>query len=388
MPARILDRVLGQALAAAPELSDVLLAPNRPVQVEAHGRLATPALSPALPALTAHQTETLALELLGGSRRLLADLAREGSCDLAHQTPDGDRFRVNVFTSRGSVALVLRLLPRFVPTLEDLGLPKVLSGLCRERSGLILVAGATGSGKTTTLAAMIEAINAVRPVHVVTLEDPVEYLFEQKRATISQRELGADFPDFAMGLRAAMRQAPKVIGVGEIRDRETVEAALRAAETGHLVLATVHADDAPRAITRLTGLFEASEERLIRQSLAANLRAVAAQRLVPRLGGGRVAAVEVLTANLRVREMLLKGESGEATLHAAMAGGAPFGMATLDQRLADLFSQGLVDEQTALTAATDPAALSLELAARKRAMGQSPAVPSLELDSGDAPDMD
>jgi len=248
---------------------------------------------------------------------------------------------------------VLRVLPSGIPTLADLHLPAALEGLAALHDGLALVTGATGSGKSTTLAALIGLINATRPVHVVTLEDPVEFEHPQRRATVNQRELGADFPTFAAGLRAALRQAPKVIMVGEVRDAETVEIGLKAAETGHLVLATLHTIDAGQTVGRLAGIFPPSEQRLVRSRLAEVLRFVVAQRLLPREGGGRVAAIEIMGQSLRVRDLIREGEGGDATFHQAIAEGRSQGWQSFDQHIVELFERGLVGAGAALAYASD-----------------------------------
>ena len=280
-------------------------------------------------------------------------MADTGACDLSWGLPSGTRLRVNAFRTRGGTSIVLRVLHSGIPTLAELGLPASLAGVAALHDGLVLVTGATGSGKSTTLAAVIGLINAMRPVHIVTLEDPIEFVHSPEQATINQRELGADFPTFADGLRSALRQAPKVIMVGEMRDAESVEIGLKAAETGHLVLATLHTIDAGQAIGRLAGIFHPSEQRPVRNRLAEVLHFVLAQRLLPREGGGRVAAVEILGQSLRVRELIREGEGAETRFHQAIAEGRSYGWQTFDQHIVDLFERGFVTVETALAYASE-----------------------------------
>ena len=321
--------------------------------------------------LTPDRTLALARELLADEARLEADLTARGACDLGYRHPDGTRFRVNVLRARGGIQLVLRRLPDAPPPIEDLGLPPVLATLAGLADGLVLAVGATGSGKSTTLAALLARIVATRPVHAITLEDPVEFLQPASLGLVTQRELGTDFPDFAEGLRAALRQAPQVLLVGEMRDRETVDTALAAAETGHLVLATTHTDDCAGAVTRLLAFFGPSEQALARSRLAGCLRYVVAQRLLPRLDGGRVAAAEVLASTLRLRERIAAGEVATLGLQDILDQGGPHGMVGFDATIAGLFAAGLVDEATALARSTDRAATARALDAVKAGRGQA-----------------
>jgi twitching motility protein PilT len=350
-----LDGLIEALLRTFPAASDLNLTPGRRPQAEVDGVLVECASDAVLvPAATA----ALAAALVGDSGPLAETLAATGSCDLAWALPSGIRLRVNVFRARGALSVVLRVLPAAVPTIGGLGLPASLEQLAALRDGLALVAGATGSGKTTTLAAIVGLINATRAVHVVTLEDPVEYAHEPGRATINQRELGADFPDFPLGLRAALRQAPKVIVIGELRDAASVEIGLKAAETGHLVLATLHGIDAGGAIGRLAGMFGLDEQRLVRNRLAEVLRFVVCQRLLPRAGGGRVAAVEILGQSLRVRDLIRGGEGAETTFHQAIADGSAYGWQSFDRHLVELFERGLISGEAALAHASDLAEVS------------------------------
>jgi twitching motility protein PilT len=371
MAAPLCDRLVGAALAAAPRASDVLCVPGRPVQTLVDGGL-LPLAGPDAPGdLTPEATWELVQELLGDTARLAADLAERGACDLSYRHPDGARFRVNIFRALHSLRLVLRRLPGSPPALDSLGLPPVVETLAGLADGLVLVVGATGSGKSTTLAALLSRIADTRPIHAVTLEDPVEFLQAPRLGLVSQRELGTDFPDFAEGLRSALRQAPQVLLVGETRDRATVDTTLAAAETGHLVLATTHTDDCAGAVTRLLAFFGPDEQELARSRLTGCLRAIIAQRLLPRLGGGRVLASEVLAATLRVRQRIAAGETATLGFQDILEQGATHGMVTFDASIARLFAAGVVDEATALARATDRAATARALDAVKAGRGQA-----------------
>src|SRR5262249_32052195 len=253
--------------------------------------------------------EMVALNLMADNQWHMEDLIRHGSCDTAYTLSDKARFRINIFSQRGNYSIVARKLNTIIPTLEWLKFPAIVKEIPREKTGLVLVTGATGSGKSTTLAAVLDEINKSKPVHVVTLEDPVEYIHPHHTATFNQRELGTDFDSFSNGLRAALRQAPKVILVGEMRDRETVKIALSAAETGHLVLSTLHTVDAGQTINRILGMFETDEQEQIRLRLSDTLRWVVSQRLVPKVGGGRHALLEIMGSNLRTKETIVQGEA-------------------------------------------------------------------------------
>ncbi|WP_243439357.1 type IV pilus twitching motility protein PilT [Fundidesulfovibrio soli] len=362
------DHLVGLALAQAPSLSDLLFTVGKRPQAEQHGGLGD--LDLPLGALTARQTEAMAQVLMGRSVRLYKDLVAKGSCDLSYEHPSRIRFRVNIFWQRGSLALVLRQLSSSAPTMAGLGLPALFADMAKEKFGLILVTGATGTGKSTSLAALIDEINDKSAVHIITLEDPVEFVHPHKRGTVNQRELGQDFDNFASGLRAALRQAPKVILVGEMRDRETVETAMQAAETGHLVLGTLHTSDTGQTINRIIGMFDISEERLIRQRLAASLKFVVSQRLMSKTGGGRVAAFEILRNNLQIREIIMTGENGEKTYYGTVENGSTFGMFTFDQYLLGLYEKNLVDRDTALANATDRAKLTLAIDQVRLARGE------------------
>ncbi|MBW1995643.1 MAG: PilT/PilU family type 4a pilus ATPase, partial [Deltaproteobacteria bacterium] len=295
-----IDHILSRMLDSHGNVSDLNLTVGKPLQVESSGELVSVDMEPDLDSLTPFQTEIFALNLINQDRRLTEILINEGSCDLSYALGDKARFRVNIFSQSGKYSIVLRKLETEVPTLESLNLPEAFKKIAQEKNGIVLVTGATGSGKSTSLAAVLNEINETKSVHVVTLEDPIEFQHPQKKATFNQRELGTDFDTFANGLRAALRQAPKVILVGEMRDRETIEIGLSAAETGHLVLSTLHTVDAGQTINRILGMFTIDEEKQIRIRLADTIRWIVSQRLLPRIGGGRVAAFDILGTNIRV----------------------------------------------------------------------------------------
>src|SRR6266849_10095262 len=325
-----LDYVLSTLLDLHKDVSDVLFTVDRPLQVEVAGELMPVALQPPIDSLTPFQTELIALNLLSGSQRLTDDLMRTGSCDTSHSLGDRARFRVNIFSQRGCYSVVLRKLNAQIPTIGDLNLPEVILQTAGEKTGLVLVTGATGCGKSTTLASVLNEINLNFPIHIITLEDPVEFVYTQKKATVNQRELGTDFDTFSNGLRAALRQAPKVILVGEMRDRATVEIALCAAETGHLVFSTLHTIDAGQTINRILGLFEPEEQEQVRYRLADTLRWVISQRLAPRIGGGRFPLVEVMGSNLRTKESIMLGESEGKSFYEIIDAANTYGWRTFD----------------------------------------------------------
>ena len=335
-----IDHILTRMLDSHSSVSDLNFTVGRPLQVESAGELLPVDIKPPIKALSPFQTEMAAMNLIGGDRRLTETLINTGSCDLSYSLPGKARFRVNIFSQTGKYSIVLRQLESKVPTIRDMKLPKSFFDVANELNGIVIFTGATGTGKTTSLAAILEDINEKRAAHVVTLEDPIEYQHPHKKATFNQRELGRDFDSFANGLRAALRQAPKVILVGEMRDRETVEIGLTAAETGHLVLSTLHTVDAGQAINRILGMFTNEEEKQVRIRLADTVRWVISQRLLPKIGGGRVAAFEVLRMNLRVKEAILQGESEGKTYYEMMQAGKPFGMTTFDDHIIGLYEQG------------------------------------------------
>ena len=365
-----IDHILIKMLESNINISDCILTVDKPFQVEASGVLVPVELEPHIEKLTPFQTETFALNLINQDRRLMDNLVTEGSCDLSYELPGIARFRVNIFSQRGQYSLVLRKLETQIPSYQELGLPEAYRRVATEKNGIVLVTGATGSGKTTSLAAVINDINEKQPVHIITLEDPIEYTHTQKKATVNQRELGKDFDSFANGLRAALRQAPKVILVGEMRDRESVEIALNAAETGHMVLSTLHTSDAGQTVNRILGLFSAEEENQIRTRLADSLRWIICQRLLPKVGGGRVAAFEALGTSLRVKDTILHGESEGKTFQDIIQQGKAFGMVTFDNCIVDLFEKGLIMEDTAKAYATNRSNVGRGIDAIKNARGE------------------
>lgn len=343
-----LDFILSKIVEQYPQISDINLTVGRPFQVEVYGNLVPVQLNLATKVLTPFQTEVIALNLLRSDRRKIETLLREGSCDLSHAIRDKVRFRVSVFSQKNNYSIVMRKLPLEIPTIDNLNLPLVFKKMAREKNGIIFFTGATGSGKTTSLAAILDDVNENNAVHVITLEDPVEIVHSHKKATFNQRELGADFDSFSHGLRAALRQAPKVILVGEIRDRETMEIALTASETGHLVLSTLHTIDATQTLNRILGFFDQEEERQIRIRLSGALRWVVSQRLLPRIDQRRVAVFEIMLNNLRVQDLILHGESPDKTFYEIMESSQPFGCQTFDQDIIANFEQGHISEETAL----------------------------------------
>ncbi|MFB3819406.1 MAG: type IV pilus twitching motility protein PilT [Candidatus Methylomirabilales bacterium] len=377
-----LDRILTRMLEAHGPVSDLNFTVGRPPQVEFHGQLVPVAMEPPIERLTPFQTESVALALIGGDRRLTETLVRTGSCDLPYGLGTRARFRVNIFQQRGSYSIVLRRLASEVPTVEKLGLPPIFRRMAEERNGLILVVGATGSGKSTTLAAILDLVNEAKAVHVVTLEDPVEFVHPQKKATFNQRELGTDFDTFANGLRAALRQAPKIILVGEMRDRETLEIGLSAAETGHLVLSTLHTIDAGQTINRILGMFDKDEERMLRMRLADSLRWVVAQRLLPKVGGGRVAAFEIMGMNIRIEEVIQNGESEGKSFYEIIQDSESLGMQTFDSHILRLFQEGLITEENALSYASKRSVIARGLDGIKATKGEKTSdIEGLSLDA-------
>jgi twitching motility protein PilT len=377
------DALMAQVLEQHPNVADVIITTGKPIQAEVDGELKDAPTTPDLGRLSPLVTKAMALALIGENARLQKSLAGRGSCDLSYALPGRGRFRVNIFSQRGSLAMVLRRLPSKIPTMDELGLPAAFREMANERHGLILVTGGTGSGKSNSLAALIDAINQTRAGHIVTLEDPVEFTHPHKKGTVNQRELGIDFDTFASGLRAAFRQGPKVILLGEIRDPETMEIALQAAGTGHLVLSTLHTTDCGATIGRILGLFSPSEERLIRMRLAECLRYVVSQRLLPKVGGGRVAAFEVMKNTLRIRELVLQGESGDKTFYGVLESSAAYGMQTFDQHFLALYEAGVIDEDTALFAASDRSRLGQMIDKSKTKRGEK--VTSLVLEGLEDP---
>ncbi|AGF77086.1 pilus retraction protein PilT [Desulfocapsa sulfexigens DSM 10523] len=343
-----IDYWITSMLESYDNVSDLNITVGKTLQVESAGVLMPVAVSPPIKKLTPFQTEVFALNLIGNNKRLLRDLVENGSCDLSYTLGDKVRFRVNIFTQKGYFSTVLRKLETTIPTIKGMNFPKSFNKMAGELNGLVLFTGATGSGKTTSLAALLHKINMDRSVHVVTLEDPIEYIHPHVKATFNQRELGNDFSTFPSGMRAALRQAPKVILVGEMRDRETLEIGLTAAETGHLVLSTLHTIDAGQTINRILGMFEQEEQPQIRNRLADTIRWVVGQRLLPKVGGGRIAAMEVLCTSLRVKDLILNGEDEEKTFYKVIQQGSAMDMRTFDQHILELYESELITEKTAM----------------------------------------
>jgi twitching motility protein PilT len=376
-----IDHILVKMLDSHREVSDLNFTVGKPMQVESAGELVPVEIRSSTKPLTSVQTETIALNLINQDRRLTEALLRTGSCDLSYALPGKARFRVNIFSQGGNLSIVCRKLESKIPTIEERGLPKIMYPIAKEKNGIIFVTGATGSGKTTTLAAILDDINEHRPVHIVTLEDPVEYQHPHKRATFNQRELGMDFDSYANGLRAALRQAPKVVLVGEMRDRETIEIGLNASETGHLVLTTLHTTDAGATINRILGMFPNEDDQQIRIRLADSLRWIICQRLLPKVGGGRVAIFEILRTSLRVKDIILNGESEGKTFYEIMEAGNAFGMITFDQHLVSLFEQGLITQDTAMAYSSHRGAVGRGIDMIKSARGEATTdIGKLEID--------
>lgn len=365
-----LDYVLTTMLETHGNVSDLNITVGKPLQVESSGALTEIPISPPLDKLTSYQTEMIALNLINSDRRLTEILVKEGSCDCSYFLTGKARFRVNIFSQKGSYSIVMRKLETRIPTIDDLNLPPVFKTIAEEKNGMILVTGATGSGKSTSLAAMLDLVNQTKSIHVVTLEDPVEFVHPHKKATFNQRELGQDFDAFSTGLRAALRQAPKVILVGEMRDRETVEIGMSAAETGHLVMSTLHTVDAGQTINRIVGMFSQEEEQLIRIRLAETLRWVVCQRLLPKMGKGRVACLEIMGNNLRVEEVVKNGESEGKTYYDIITAGEAFGWRTFDKSIVDLYSEGVITEETAIAYASRKATVGRGLDSVKAGKGE------------------
>src|SRR5215210_6784814 len=355
-----LDAILEAMLKVSDRVSDLNFSVGRPPQVEIDGQLVGVNFT-GFPRLTPFQTEVIALHMLRGDLELTRTLLQNGSVDLSYSIPGKTRFRVNVFSQRGTYAIVLRVIPEGIPTLEKLSMPAELHNVGRLKNGIVLVTGPTGSGKSTTLAAIINQINHEQAYHIITIEDPVEYMHRHVKSTVNQREIGSDTKSFALALRAALRQAPKVILIGEMRDLETVETAMEAAETGHLVLSTLHTIDAAKTIDRIIGVFPKDQEAQVRTRFAQSFRYVISQRLIPKTGGGRLAVLEILKSTNRTWEYILKGESEGRSLIDAMHDGSIDGMQTFDDELEKLWEKEVISQDTALAYATNPTNLALRL---------------------------
>jgi twitching motility protein PilT len=353
--------ILLAMLAVSSKVSDLILSPGSFPMVELSGKL-TPVKIPGMPALTPDDTRRIAYELIADNKQATDSLQNLGSCDISYRVPGRCRFRVNIFQQRGSHAVVMRVIPQLIPTLADLNLPPQLAEIADLQNGIVLVTGPTGSGKSSTLAAVLDRINESHAYHILTIEDPIEFMHRHKSSIVHQRELHSDTPSFALALRAALRQAPKVILVGEMRDKETIEIALEAAETGHLVLSTLHTIDASKTVERIIGAFPMGEQHTIRNRLGKSFRAIISQRLIPRKdGNGRVAIVEILKSTLRTREYIEKGEQDGKTLLEAMTDGDTDGMQHFDGEIEKLVRAGVIDVTTGLAYATNSGNLRLLL---------------------------
>jgi twitching motility protein PilT len=354
--------IIASMLQAAPKTSDLIFSPGRAPQVELHGQLMQLKIK-GVGVLSAEDTARIAADLIGRNSSAVEKLKEEGSCDISYSVAKLSRFRVNIFTQRGSCAIVMRVIPSAVPDFKTLHLPEQLGDAAQLRPGIVLVTGPTGSGKSSTLAAFVNKINEEKACHVITIEDPIEFLHQHKRATIHQRELYSDTPSFALALRAALRQAPKLILVGEMRDKETIEVALEAAETGHMVYSTLHTIDASKTIERIVGVFPSSDQPAIRNRLSKSFRYIISQRLIPKPdGAGRVAAFEILKSTLRTREYVQKGETEGKSLLDAMRDGAGEGMQCFDIEIEKLIRAKVLDIDTGLAYSTNEGNLRLLLA--------------------------
>jgi twitching motility protein PilT len=354
--------LLSAMLRASTRVSDLIFSPGSLPHIEVSGKL-VPVKVTGLPPLTPDDTRRIAEELIAGNQQALTALREQGSCDISYSLRGECRFRVNVFIQRGSHAIVMRVIPQSIPTFADLKLPEQLGDIVNLKNGIVLVTGPTGSGKSSTMAAILDRINETHAYHIITIEDPVEFMHRHKRSIIHQRELHSDTPSFALALRAALRQAPKVILVGEMRDKETIEIALEAAETGHLVLSTLHTIDASKTVERVVGVFPMAEQHVIRNRLAKSFRYIISQRLIPAKDGkSRVAVLEILKATVRTREYLEKGEHDGKTLLDAMRDGDTEGMQHFDGGIEKLIRAGAIELDTGLAYATNPGNLRLQLA--------------------------
>jgi twitching motility protein PilT len=353
--------VIAAMLDSGKGISDLIFSPGRPPQVERHGEL-TPVDGTGLEMLSSADTARIARDLIAGNGQALGALEHEGSADLPFSLPSRARFRVNIFRQRATYAIVMRVIASRIPSIAELKLPPALTEVAALKTGIVLVTGPTGSGKSSTLAAIIDLINETRAEHILTIEDPIEFLHTHKKGTIHQRQLHADTPSFALALRAALRQAPKVILVGEMRDRETVEIALTAAETGHLVFSTLHTIDASKTVERIIGSFPASDQQIVRTRLAGAFRYFIAQRLIPQKSGGRIAVLEILKSTMRTREYIEQGEKEGKTLLDAIKDGSLDGMQSFDGEIERLVREGTLTMATAMLYATNPGNLAVQLA--------------------------
>jgi twitching motility protein PilT len=354
--------LLGAMLKASDKISDLIFSPGRPPQVQVYGQM-IPVQVPGLTFLTADDTRHIAADLIGDNKQAITTLREHGACDISFGLPGLARFRVNLFIQRGSCAVVMRVIPTSIPDFASLRMPAQLSDVTKLKDGIVLVTGPAGSGKSSTLAVLLDAINREKYYHIITIEDPIEFLHNHKCSTIHQRELHSDTPNFVEALRSAMRQAPKVILVGEMRDRETIEIVLEAAETGHLVLSSLNTMDASKTVERVISSFSPAEQQSARERLAKCFRYIICQRLMSKSDrSGRVAAFEILKANARTRECIEKGERENKSILDAMKAGSAEGMQHFDGEIAQLVQDRLIDLETGLSYASNPAALGQALA--------------------------
>ena len=354
--------IVATMLQVSKQVSDLIFSPSRAPQVELNGQLRELNIA-GVGKLTPEATRRIAFDLMGKNELVRNKLDAEGSTDLSYSLPGLARFRVNIFRQRSTYAIVMRVIPQIIPDFAALNLPPQLGEIAELRNGIVLVTGPTGSGKSSTLAAILNKINEDKSYHILTIEDPIEFLHQHKKSTIHQRELHSDTPSFALALRAALRQAPKVILVGEMRDKETIEIGMEAAETGHLVFSTLHTVDASKTIERIIGVFPLADQQAIRARLAKAFRFIVSQRLIPKKdGSGRVAAIEILKSTMRTREYVEKGESEGKSLLDAMRDGSTEGMQNFDNELERLIRAGTIDMNVALSYASNPGNLRLELA--------------------------
>jgi twitching motility protein PilT len=354
--------LLAAMLRASEKVSDLIFSPGRPPQVEVYGQL-VPVQVQGMSSLSADDTRRIAADLIGNNQQAINTLREQGSCDISYGLPGLARFRVNAFIQRGSCAVVMRVIPTAIPEFDALHLPPHLGDVANLRNGIVLVTGPTSSGKSSTLAALLDRINRDREYHIITIEDPIEFLHNHKRSTIHQRELHSDTPNFALALRAALRQAPKVIFVGEMRDRETIEMVLEAAEMGLIVLSTLNTIDTTKTVEKVVGSFAPEEQKAIRERFAKSFRFVISQRLIPSAdGSGRLPVFEILKSNGRTRECVEKGEPDGKTLLDAIKSGEADGMQYFDGEIAKLVRSGLVDLETGVSFSSNAAVLGQELA--------------------------
>jgi len=355
-------QLVAAMLKSSTQVSDLIFSPGRAPQVEVSGQLVQLKYK-GLECLTSQDTNYIATEIMGKNETAIRKLEQEGSADLSYGVTGIARFRVNIFRQRGSCAIVMRVVPDKIPGFDELHLPSTLKEIVDLRNGVVLVTGPTGSGKSSTLAAILDRMNEEKAYHILTIEDPIEFLHRHKKATIHQRELHSDTPTFALALRAALRQAPKVILVGEMRDRETIEIALEASETGHLVMSTLHTIDAAKTVERIVGVFPMTDQHAIRSRLSKAFRFIVSQRLLPKKNGkGRIAAVEILKSTMRTREYVEKGESEGKSLLDAMRDGSTEGMQHFDGEIDKLIREGIVDFETGISYSSNAGNLRLEMA--------------------------